>query len=116
MSEKSGPFEPGPPERREQRRAPRYAFIASAREVDVATKTELPGRVSEISEHGCFIDTLNPFPEQTQITLTIEHNEQMFRAMGRVVYVMANMGMGVVFTEMKDEDAEILKGWLERCG
>lgn len=116
MSEKSGPFQPGPPERREQRRAPRYAFIAAAKEVDVATKTELAGRVSEISENGCFIDTLNPFPEQTQITVTIEHNEQVFRAMGRVVYVMPNMGMGVVFTEMKDEDARVLKEWLQRCG
>ena len=75
MPEKNGPFQPGPPERR---RTPRYAFIASAREVDVATKTELAGRVSEISENGCFIDTLNPFPEQTQITVTIEHNEQCF--------------------------------------
>ena len=116
MSEKNGAFHPGPPERREKRRVPRYAFIASAKELDVATKTELPGRVSEISEYGCFIDTLNPFPDQTQISVTVEHNQQVFRAVGKVIYVMPNMGMGVAFTEMKDEAAKILKEWLARCG
>lgn len=115
MPEKNGPSQPGPPERREKRRVPRYAFIASAKEVDIATKTELPGRVSEISVYGCFIDTLNPFPEKTQISVTIEHKEQVFCALGRVIYVMPNMGMGVVFTEIKDEDAKILTGWVKEC-
>jgi len=43
----------------DRRTVPRYPFIASAKEIDVETRTELAGRVSELSQKDCFIDTLN---------------------------------------------------------
>lgn len=117
MLDDGGSLEKGPPGagQRERRGVPRFPFIASAKEVDVATHTELPGRVSEISEKGCFIDTLNPFPSATRITVTIDHHEKVFNATGKVIYVIPNMGMGIVFTSMEAKDAEILKGWLHDC-
>ncbi len=117
MPDDGGSLEKGPPAvgRRERRSVPRFSLFAAAKEVDVVTRTELSGAVSEISEKGCFIDTLNPFPTDTTIEISIEHHEQVFHAIGRVVYVIPNMGMGVLFTTIDNNNAQILKNWLHDC-
>lgn len=114
MPDDGGSSEKGEPNAgtRERRRVPRYSFIASSKEVDLETGTGLAGRVSEISENGCFVDTLNPFPVDTRISLTIEHSEHVFSAAGKVVYVIPNMGMGVAFEKIESQSLELLRGWL----
>jgi hypothetical protein len=51
----------------ERREAPRHPFIASAEETDLASGARLSALVSELSVKGCYLDTLNPFPKDTQI-------------------------------------------------
>lgn len=118
MPDDGGSLEKGLPAvgRRERRSVPRFSLFAAAKEIDVVTRTELSGSVSEISEKGCFIDTLNPFPVGTMIEIAIEHHEKIFHATGRVVYVIPNMGMGVVFTAIETNNKEILDNWLRDCG
>ena len=99
----------------ERRSVPRYPFVASAQEGDLETGAELAGRVSELSEKGCFIDTLNSFPDGARITLTIYHAGNVFKALGKVVYVLPNMGMGVSFTKVAPQDMQVLLAWLDEC-
>ncbi|MFY9528089.1 MAG: PilZ domain-containing protein [Candidatus Acidiferrales bacterium] len=99
----------------ERRTVPRYPFIASAKETDVETGAELAGRVSELSQKGCFIDTPNPFARKTRIRLTIYHGNKVFNALGKVIYVLPNMGMGVVFTEVEPQEMQVLLAWLREC-
>jgi hypothetical protein len=49
---------------------------------------------------GCFLDMLNPSPEGTEIRITVHHASASFTALGRVVFVFPNVGMGVVFTNV----------------
>ncbi len=46
--------------RKEQRRTPRYTFIASAELIEQKTDVRIATRVSELSLHGCYLDMMNP--------------------------------------------------------
>ncbi len=96
----------------ERRRVTRYPFIASAKIIHVRTEAALRARTSELSRYGCYLDMMNPFPLGTAIRLEIEHGGKMFQAEGTVVYSQINMGMGVSFTAIAEEQAEILESWL----
>ena len=70
-------------------------------------------RTSDISLTGCYIDSLNPIPKGSEIRLRITHNDEVFEAVGRVVYVSYALGMGVTFTKMTEEQKARLVRWLE---
>jgi len=69
-------------------------------------------RTSDISRSGCYVDTLNPVPQGSQIRLRITHNNEVFEALGKVVYVSYGLGMGVTFTEVSSEQQARLDLWL----
>jgi hypothetical protein len=96
----------------ERREVPRYLFIANAEETDMDSGTRLAARVSEMSLKGCYLDTLNPFPQGTRIKVRITHENASFTALGRVIYQHPNMGMGIVFTAVEPAQLEVLKKWL----
>ena len=96
----------------ERRRAPRYPFIADAEVTEIATDTKLNAKTSDLSIGGCFLDMLNPSPEGTEIQVRISHASTTFIARGRVVFVFPNMGMGVVFTSVEDNQLAALQKWL----
>ncbi len=101
---------------RDRREVPRYSFIASAEEVDIVSNTRLTSRVSEISVKGCYLDTLNPFPEGTEIRLGIDHAGETFSTLGKVIYVLPNMGMGVAFTGLEEPQKQLLLKWIGGAG
>jgi hypothetical protein len=96
----------------ERRRAPRYPFIADAEVIETASDTKLSAKTSDLSIGGCFLDMLNPSPEGTEIQVRISHASTTFTARGRVVFVFPNMGMGVVFTRVEDNQLAALQKWL----
>ena len=98
----------------ERRRAPRYPFIAEAEVTEIASCTKLSARTSDVSIGGCFLDMLNPSPEGTEIRVGISHASATFTAVGRVVFVFPNMGMGVVFTGVEDNQLTVLQEWLSK--
>ena len=100
----------------ERREVPRHQFIASAEETDLASGARLSARVSELSLKGCYLDTLNPFPEGTQIRLVIFHGGVTFTAHATVIYPQPNMGMGVVFFPVEPKQLEVLMKWLAELG
>jgi hypothetical protein len=95
----------------ERRRSPRYQFVADTEIIEIASNTRLGGRSSDLSMGGCFLDMLNPSPEGTEIRVTVHHASASFTALGRVVFVFPNVGMGVVFTNVEENQLAILRKW-----
>jgi PilZ domain len=96
----------------ERRRAPRYQFIADAEVIEIESNTKLSAKTGDLSSGGCFLDMLNPSPEGTEIQVRISHESITFTARGRVVFIFPNMGMGVVFTRVEDDQLAALQKWL----
>lgn len=95
----------------ERRRAPRYQFIADAEVTEILSGTMLKAKTGDASLGGCFLDMLNP-PEGTEIRDTISYGNATFTALGRVVFVFPNMGMGVVFTSVEAHQSAVLQEWI----
>jgi hypothetical protein len=93
----------------ERRKAPRYPFIAEAVVTEILTDTKLVAKTSDLSIGGCFLDMLNPSPVGTEIRVRISHETTTFTAPGRVVFVLPNMGMGVVLRSVEDNQQAILQ-------
>ena len=96
------------------RHAPRYQFIAEAEVTEILSKTTLIAKTSDLSIGGCFLDTLNPSPEGTDVRIRISHENTTFTTLGRVVFVLPNMGMGVVFRNVADDQLAILREWISQ--
>jgi hypothetical protein len=71
-------------------------------------------KTGDLSFGGCFLDMLNPSPEGTDIRVRISHASTTFTALGRIVFVFPNMGMGVVFTSVEDNQLAVLQEWLSK--
>ena len=71
--------------KREQRRTPRYTFIASAELIEQKTDVRIATRVSELSLHGCYLDMMNPFPQDTQVLVKIFAGEEFFHAKAKII-------------------------------
>jgi PilZ domain len=100
---------------REKRRTPRYIFIASAELYEEASDVRIASRVSELSQHGCYLDMMNPFPTGTLMLLKIFAGDQTFQSKARVVYHTPNVGAGVTFLEVEPQSEYVLNGWLEEA-
>ena len=96
----------------ERRRSARYQFIADAEITEITSNKRLGARSSDLSMGGCFLDMLNPPPEGTEIQVTVRHSSASFTARGRVVFVFPNVGMGVVFTNVEEDQLAVLRKWL----
>ena len=100
----------------ERRVAPRYPLIADTVVTDLNTDTHISTRTSDISQSGCYLDTMNPFPGTTPVRVRITHNGQTFEAIGEIPYAQPNMGMGVHFTEVSPDNRALLQKWLAEVG
>ena len=96
----------------ERRRLTRYSFMAAADVVELRSQTRVAGRCSDLSEGGCYVDTLSPFATGSAIRIAIQHDSREFQATAVVAYAHSSMGMGIRFTEIKQEYKNILRYWL----
>jgi hypothetical protein len=101
--------------KREQRRTPRFTFIASAELIEQKTDVRIATRVSELSLHGCYLDMMNPFPEGTQVLVKIFAGEDFFHAKAKIIYVQPNLGCGVSFLEVDSQPLAVLGRWLDNA-
>ena len=95
--------------RRSVRRCP---LVASAEVTELVAGAQLKARTSELGLGGCYVDTLNPFPQGTLIRLRILRDNGLFETQAKVVYSDVRFGMGLAFTEMKAEQRSLLESWL----
>lgn len=93
-------------------RAPRYQFITDAEVIEIASNTKLNAKTGDLSLGGCFVNMVNPSPEGTEIRVTISRSSTSFAALGRVVFVLPGMGMGVVFKSVEVHQLAVLQKWL----
>jgi hypothetical protein len=96
----------------ERRLVPRVPFVASAELLEVDTGTRMNAQVSELSLHGCYVDTLNPLPKGTSVYVKIFTEEYFFETPGIVVYCHARLGMGLAFHDVKPHFVGVLQNWL----
>ena len=96
----------------ERRQAPRYPFIAEAEVTEISSDTKLVATTSDLSISGCFLGMLNPSPPGTDVRVKIFHENTTFMALGKVIFILPNMGMGVVFTNIELDQQAILQKWI----
>jgi hypothetical protein len=92
-------------------RTPRFPFSASA-EVASDDSVEVT-RVTELSRHGCYLESTKPRTPGTRVTVKINYEEEIFEATGTVLYSRPMMGMAVAFREVKPLFRSMLKDWLQ---
>jgi hypothetical protein len=96
----------------EQRRNPRFPFVAVAEITETESGGELVTQVSELSVNGCYVDEQNPFPSRTLVKLKIFSESEVFDAAAKVLYAHPNLGMGLVFQEVSLHSGAVLREWL----
>jgi hypothetical protein len=69
-------------------------------------------RATEISLHGCYLETPAPFAEETPVFVKIFYAYEYFEAKGTVIYVKPAAGMGITFREMKPPCRIVLQKWI----
>jgi hypothetical protein len=92
-------------------RTPRFPFSASA-EVASDDPVEVT-RVTELSRHGCYLETTKHRTAGTRVTVKITSKDQIFEATATVLYSRPMMGMAVAFREVKPLFRSMLKDWLQ---
>ena len=96
----------------ERRAAPRFSMVLAAELVELPCGAKSQARTADISRSGCYIDTLNPNPQGSIVRLRITHHQEVFQALGTVVYVSPGLGMGIHFNEIANVDIVRLASWL----
>jgi|SRR5580658_1934763 hypothetical protein len=69
-------------------------------------------RATEISLHGCYLETLAPFAELSSVFVKIFYEDEYFESKGTVVYVKPAAGMGLEFRELKPHCRIVLQKWI----
>jgi hypothetical protein len=95
-----------------QHRARRYSFHAGVELTDLQSETQTREHTSDLSLFGCHVDMLKPLPPRTKVRIKITHRSESFVALGRVVFVRPNAGMGIFFTSIEPHDQLVLDKWI----
>ena len=100
----------------ERRSVPRYAMVLAAEVIELPRGAKLNARTADISRAGCYIDTLNPIPQGSQVRLRITHGTETFVTLGRVVFASYGLGMGIAFVDVEAEQLAKLDRWISEPG
>src|ERR1700720_4983147 len=97
----------------QNRRGFRFLFDAAA---EIAPEGS-PGagvsvRATEISLHGCYLETPAPFAELTPVFVKIFYADEYFESKATVVYVKPAAGMGLEFRDLKPHCRIVLQRWI----
>jgi hypothetical protein len=107
MTRRNKPLHPA-----KQRSVRRCLLVASAEVTELRSGTVLSGRTSELGLGGCYVDSLNPFPEGTLVGLRILRDQGVFETKAKVVYCDPRFGMGLAFAETPPDQRSLLETWL----
>ena len=106
----SGTIERNPAERRQYAR---YPFTGTVEAFEPESQTRIQGRAADLSEGGCYVDTMSPFPAQTRVKVRITREKRSFESQATVAYSVAGMGMGLHFEAPDAQQLVTLKNWLD---
>jgi len=103
--------------RRNERRHPRYVFVADVEIVDLKSGTKMTAQISDFSRGGCYVDMLWPLPQDSVVKLRLTKWRQTLETQARVVHSSVGMGMGLMFGVLNATQRAIVETWLaELCG
>jgi PilZ domain len=101
-----------PKKRKERRLGARFAVVINAEIEDLSNERRLPAQTSDISIHGCFLDTLTPHSPGTRIRVHLHRGNETFQSLGLVVYTHEGLGMGIAFQETDAGQQKLLQEWI----
>ena len=70
------------------------------------------GATSDLSETGCYVESMFPFPVGTVFEMSLQLDETVL-ALGTVVTSDPQVGNGIKFTKMLPEDIAHLRAYVE---
>jgi PilZ domain len=99
----------------EHRGTPRYPFYASAELTEASSAAPTKAYTSNLGSNGCFLDTINPLPEGTIVSIQITYQGHVFAARAVVAHSDANTGMGLKFIALESGCSSLLETWLNEA-
>ena len=94
----------------------RCPFVAGADVTELSSEARrISARTSELGIGGCYIETLDPFPEGTLVQLRLFRGQGVFETKAKVIYshsIQLNCGMGLAFNELATNQRSVLEDWL----
>jgi hypothetical protein len=96
----------------EKRRSARYKCNASAEIRKVGVDARTWATCTDISMNGCYLETAATYPADTLLQLQIEANNFRIHSRGKVRVTYPQVGMGIAFNNMAEEDRTLLKEML----
>jgi PilZ domain len=102
-----------PDDQRPERRA--YPRIRGKVPLELfAPGSDVPirGATSDLSEIGCYIETMFPFPIGTTLEMSLQVDGTLL-AVGTAVTCDPQVGNGITFTRMLPEDREELRAYVK---
>jgi PilZ domain len=99
----------------ERRGASRYPFSASAELTESSSAAPTKVHTSNLGSNGCFLDTNNPLPEGTIVSIQITYQGQVFAARAVVAHSDPNTGMGLKFIALESGCSSLLETWLDEA-
>jgi hypothetical protein len=97
----------------ERRRSPRYRCQGSAHLSNLENGVSTWATFTDISLHGCYVETASTFHIGTAIGLKIDVNGFRVETKGEVRVAYPGLGMGIFFTTMSEEDRGRLRELLK---
>jgi hypothetical protein len=99
----------GPWAGRERRQFARHACRIEAELTTIDGSITLPGKITDISLGGCYVEMLSPLPIGAAIQLAFNLEDSAVRLSGGVCSSQMGLGMGVAFTAMSPDQFEKLR-------
>jgi hypothetical protein len=93
----------------ERRRSPRYRCNGSARLQEIGAATSTWATFVDISMHGCYVETADPYSVGTLLDLKLDAGGIHVNARGEVRVAYAGVGMGISFANVSDTDRNQLR-------
>src|SRR5579872_7256288 len=100
----------------ERRKAARHFLSAAAEILDVTSGVRVAARVADVSTQGCYLDTINSFPEGTRVRVRMRRNHTEINCLAIVRNVQPGMGMGIAFVNLNDWEVGTLENWIRSIG
>jgi hypothetical protein len=100
------------PQRSEHRNSPRIKVRVPVELYVPGNDVPLRGATADLSESGCYIESIFPFPIGTIFEMSLQINGTIL-ALGTVVTCDPQVGNGIKFTKMLLEDQEELHAYLK---
>lgn len=95
----------------ERRRFPRKSCRIEADVSAEDASVRLPGKITDISLDGCYVEMLSPLPIDALIQVSLSLAEASLHVTGKVRYSQTGLGMGIEFMAMSPDDFERLRAF-----